>query len=292
MSIKHSLLSLSYLPLRARHSVSNIFNAGKKNRRLRVMLCHDIAPDKYGVFRKKIEWLSKRWNFINADEFVELLSGKKEITQDSLLLTFDDGFNSDRIVADEILNPIGIKALFFVISDFVELEDKNEQAKFIKNNLYPPSSGEDLPSHIADIRNMSINDLKHLVENGHTIGSHTATHARLSEIRDEQKLINEIVLSADRLEELIGVKINHFSFTFGNLASFSKQALGVARNRFPYIYTGMRGDNSLHVPSWAIRRDTIAVKDSLHLVGAFLEGAVDFRYRESLEKYESWGRGE
>ena len=41
---------------------------------------------------------------------------------------------------------------------------------------------------------MSINDLKILLNNGHTIGGHTKTHARLSQIKDENKLVNEIIL--------------------------------------------------------------------------------------------------
>ena len=51
----------------------------------------------------------------------------------------------------------------------------------------------------------------------------------------------------------------------------------------------MRGDNSKSMNSWAIRRDTIDMEDSLQLMASFLEGVADFRYLSALEKYESWG---
>lgn len=291
MSIYRKLLPITYYPLACMNKVSNIikpFN-NKKNAKLRVLLFHDIAPDQYNIFRSQIEWLAKKWQFISPQDFAKALSGETVINKDSLLLTFDDGFSSDRVVVEDILNPLGIKGLFFVISEFAKLHIRTDQISFIQNNLYPASCGEQVPPHVDALANMSFADLEYLIETGHTIGSHTATHARLSEINDHQTLVEEIVNSADFLEKKLGIKIEHFSYSFGNLNSFCAEALSIARKRFPYIYTGMRGDNSKPVQPWAIRRDTIAISDSLSLIGAFTEGAADFRYKKNLMEYESWG---
>jgi len=286
MSIGHDLLSFTYKPLVALNIVSRSFKPKGEGGRLRVLLFHDLAPNQYDLFREKIEWLSRRWKFVSPEQFGDMLTGGKPIEVDSLLLTFDDGFCSDRVVAEKILNPMGIKALFFVISEFSKLEDKDEQMKFISNNLYP---GERVPENVTHMKNMSIADLKYLVETGHTIGSHTTSHLSLSSVADGEALVNEIVSGADWLEDQLDAKIVHFAYSFGNLASFSREALNIARTRFPYIFTGMRGDNSKSKLPWAIRRDTIAVSDTLSLVGAFVEGAADFRYKKNLRVYESWG---
>ena len=45
---------------------------------------------------------------------------------DNLMITFDDGFFSNRDIAEKILNPMGIQALFFVVSDFVNIDDHDE----------------------------------------------------------------------------------------------------------------------------------------------------------------------
>ena len=73
-----------------------------------------------------------------------------------------------------------------------------------------------------------------------------------------------------------------------DVSYFNKNALEIARSRFPYIYTGMRGDNAKSMNPWAIRRDTIAIEDSLHLMGSLLEGLADFRYKKDFATYESW----
>ena len=286
MSIRHALLSLSYRPLAVINYAFKSIGLSSKCGRLRVLLFHDIAPNQYGLFKDKIEWLSKRWKFVNPEHFGNMLTGKTPVENDSLLLTFDDGFYSDRIVAEKILNPMGIRALFFVISEFSKLDDRGDQMKFISDNLYP---GERVPENTKHMRNMSITDLRYLVGTGHTIGSHTTSHLRLSTIAEEAALFNEIVSGADWLQDQLNVNIDHFAYSFGDLASFSREALNMARVRFPYIYTGMRGDNSKSLQPWAIRRDAIAVKDSLNLVGAFTEGVADFRYKKNLRIYESWG---
>lgn len=289
MSVGHTLLSLSYKPLAVINFVRRSFMFNSECGRLRVLLFHDVAPNDYKLFKEKIEWLSRQWKFVSPEQFVNMLTGKIPVDVDSLLLTFDDGFYSDRVVAENILNPMGIRALFFVISEFSKLNDEKEQFKFISENLYPPSSGESIPNHLKNMRNMSIEDLRYLVKTGHSIGSHTTSHQRLSSISCEEALVEEIVAGADWLQSQLKTPVEHFSFSFGNLSSFSKEALNVARARFPYIYTGMRGDNSKSVPPWAIRRDTIAMNDSLSLVGAFIEGAADIRYNKNLKVYESWG---
>ena len=40
---------------------------------------------------------------------------------------------------------------------------------------------------------MNIEDIKSLIQNGHTIGGHTKTHSQLSKIDDEKNLYQEIV---------------------------------------------------------------------------------------------------
>ena len=136
---------------------------------------------------------------------------------------------------------------------------------------------------------MNVGDLAYLLEEKHSIGAHTKTHARLSELKSETDLVEEIIGSAGRLESKLGVSIRHFAFPFGNLVSFSPDALAVAHRRFEFIYSAIRGDNLNNTPTWAIRRDAISCSDSLSLVGALLEGGADFLYKRDVKTLESWG---
>lgn len=284
MSIKHSLLALAYHPLKLCNSIL-AKGKGQKSGRLRVLIYHDIAPADKDLFRSQLSWLSRSWRFISPIECSAMLSGELAIDEDSLLLTFDDGFYSNRQIAETVLNPMGIKALFFIISEFSLLSKASDCRDFVSRNICPGLSPENIPPHL---RNMSLDDLAYLLDTGHTIGAHTASHARLSKLPQEH-LVDEIVLSANSIEKELGIKIKHFAYTFGDLGSFSPAALEVARSRFDFIHTGLRGFNCHLTPSWAIRRDSIDPNNSFPLVGALLEGGVDFLYKPDLEIYESWG---
>lgn len=284
MSLKHRLLAAAYQPLKLSNALLRQMG-GHQGGRLRVLLYHDITPADEARFATQLRWLSRTWRFITPSSFASMIAGEESVPEDCLLLSFDDGFASNRRIAETVLNPMGIKALFFIVSEFAALSDTADWRGFVAQNIYPSLQPEDVPAHW---RNMSWDDLAYLLETGHSIGCHTANHARLSQVASED-LEAEIIGSADVLERRLGIKVEHLAYTFGNLASFSKAALVVARSRFKYIYTGLRGDNASGVPSWAIRRDAIAATDPLSLVGALLEGGADRLYADNLAEYESWG---
>ena len=286
MSFIHSLIATSYYPI----SISNRFFRFIRimhNDRLRVIHYHDVSPQMMDPFEKQIHWLSRHWNFISPDQFAAMIKGEEPIRGPNLLLTFDDGYLSCRKIAERILNPLEIKALFFVSTAFINLNQNEDYQSFIKNNIFPEAVIETVPNHCY-CRNLSWNDLRWLLKTGHSIGGHTHTHACLSKINNIEEMKNEIVKSADILENKLGIEINHFSFPFGTLASFNQQALEIARKRFNFIYTGFRGDNAINPPPWAIRRDCLNPNNSLNLIGSLLEGCTDCYYSKYLSQYESW----
>ena len=83
---------------------------GIKNNKLRVLLFHYIPHAETKIFKEKLIWLKKYWNFIDPDTFNLMLKGEKKIIGNNLLLTFDDGYLSDYYITKEVLNPMGIKA--------------------------------------------------------------------------------------------------------------------------------------------------------------------------------------
>jgi peptidoglycan/xylan/chitin deacetylase (PgdA/CDA1 family) len=247
--------------------MSNMFARENKSR-LRVLIYHDVSPENEERFLNQLLFLAKTWNFISTEEFSSIIDGKTSLDHDSLLLTFDDGFSSCRRISESILNPMSISALFFVVSEFVKLSG-DDWREFVAGNINPDEHKNKIPEH--------------------SVGAHTATHARLSNV-SPRDLGTEIIKSADDLEVLLNTRIDHFAYTFGDLNSFSEDALTVARNRFKYIHTGMRGDNASNVMPWCICRDSIKASDSHSLIGAFLEGGADFLYDKKLATYKYWGR--
>jgi len=261
--------------------------------RLRVLLYHDISTDEEDNFYNQLVWLKKNWNIVTPLQFEEMITGKIPIIGNNLLITFDDGLISNRVVAEKILNPMGIKAIFFVISEFIKIKDHSEARKFVSKYIIPESSIKNIPS---DWRNLQLFDLLALINQGHTIGHHTKMHKRLSESTSKDELKGEIVLSAQEMALKLDIEIKHFAYTFGDIDSFSKEALLLASTHFGFIYSGLRGNNGNYTSPMAIRRDATSTQYlnneykifNNKLLDAFLDGFADFRYSSSRKKLDSW----
>jgi peptidoglycan/xylan/chitin deacetylase (PgdA/CDA1 family) len=278
------ILSASYYPLRLVRSIREPLGSVSRDR-LRVLLYHDVAPEEQERFAAQLRWLARRWTFVGPDQFAAMVSGHAPVRGANLLLTFDDGFATNRVVAEQVLAPLGIRALFFVVSELVALESAQEARRFLTRRMWPGMREESAPAHWDSMRWA---DLEALLEQGHAIGAHTATHARLSEVATEAELVREISESADCLERRLGTRVHSFAYPFGNLESFSPAALAVARRRFEFLFSGLRGENHGGVSPLALRRDSASPSDSLGLLGALLEGAADARYAPSRSTLDAW----
>jgi len=284
---KSDVLKRLYFPLKIINNIIEFFGIKSKDS-LRVLTYHDIAPYDYDSFEKQLRWLSRSWKFITPEQFSAMVSGNKKIKGRNLLITFDDGFLSNRIVAEKILNPMKIKAIFFCVSDFIDISKEDEVVKFMKDKIYLTKSSKKLPTNW---KNMKWDDLSALLDQGHTIGAHTKSHARLSTLLDKEKLEREIIYSADVIEKKLGIEIDHFAYPFGGINSINQQAIDIALTRFKYIFSGIRGVNS--AGNYGIYRDACANQDSKlnyyvfsnNLIGSFLEGVADPYYYKKRKTF-------
>jgi peptidoglycan/xylan/chitin deacetylase (PgdA/CDA1 family) len=260
--------------------------------RLRVLLYHDIQEDQEESFYEQLNWLKREWNFVTPDQFEKMILGEMPIKGNNLLLTFDDGMLSNLAIAENILNKLDIKAIFFVISEFIKIKDTFKVKQFVSKYILDGFNINNCPKTWS---NLQSTDLKKLIKQGHTIGSHTKTHKRLSNCNSKSELEEEIIMSAKNIELILGIEIKHFAYTFGDIDSFSKDALLIAKSKFSFIYSGLRGDNSKLTSPFAIRRDAASIQSPVEykilnnkLLGAFLDGFSDFHYKSSREKIDFW----
>lgn len=259
---------------------------GREKDSLRILLCHNIEPNDFEWFEKNLLKLQYKWRFITPNEFEKHMSGEARLSGKCLLLTFDDGFKSNRFVAEHILEKLGIRAIFFVVTKYIDTKDINQSRSFYARNIMPGANLD----QVKKVENMNWDDLRWLVSHGHLIGSHTMTHRRLSEISKDSDLFNEINYSGNRIEEELGNSIRHFAFPFGDINSLSKNALQYVFNRYDYVYSGLRGDNAKNINNISIRRDALNPYKSNLILDVFLSGAADMFYRRSRLKLDKWAK--
>ncbi|MGA1823464.1 MAG: polysaccharide deacetylase family protein [bacterium] len=245
---------------------------------LKILIYHDIPYKDFDKFEAQIKWIRSRYEFARSDDLENILAGQIEYTGTKVLLTFDDGFKSNALLAEKVLNPLGIQAVFFIPPGFINAKNRDEQRTFIAKNIYKPClKPEEIPDDMAP---MDWQDLECLLDHRHTIGSHTINHRRLSALESDEELRCEIIEGGDILQKKLGVDIEHFSFPFGDIDSIDSRAMKIIRERYKYCYSGIRGNNSINTNPYAILRDPVSVDDPPAYFRFILENGLGFLYRK------------
>lgn len=169
-----------------------------------------------------------------------LIHRLNEVSTLDVTLTFDDGFRSS---AETIASLQNKKVLFFICPEFIERATRGGWEDFFSSRLLRKEDPTD-PTLRDAVRPASWDELRSLVRLGHTIGSHTMTHARLSRLRSRRELEHEIRASADIIEDKLQVPVESLSYPFGDVASIGPDALELIRQRYRYCYSGVRGNNT------------------------------------------------
>lgn len=253
---------------------SHFLDPFKKKNILRILVYHHIEKKYFSRFENQLKILSKDWKFITPSQFEDHVNKKKILKGRNLLITFDDGFKSNFFVEKKILEKFDIKAIFFVPSDFIKLNSHSKTQKFINENILDHIR----PKNFEKLKSMTVKDLKVLLKKGHTIGCHTKTHANLASIENFFELKKEILHSAKNLENLLKVDITHFAYTYGNYESISKRSFMIAKKKYRFIYSCLRGNNFYNEKNTLIKRDTVYLENSNNLLKIFLSGIIDLKY--------------
>jgi len=243
---------------------------------VRILLFHEIKPSQREVFEALIRFLLDRYGFISPEDFNRgIRTGGVRF-----ILSFDDGFISQCQAARDVLDPLGIKALFFVCPRFIGLAGK-EAAAFLKGPMRRPDFSEATP----ELHPPSWEELFALSQRGHQIGSHTLNHASLSALSDEETRAEEIIRSGDDLEKKLGKGIDWFAYPFGSLANIDARSLQMVGRRYRYCCSGLRGINTDRTHRLCLTREVIDLDQPLdHLKGIAL-GGFDFYYYFKQKKF-------
>ena len=231
---------------------------------------HHVPDTDFGWIEEFIDGLLEKYEFLSPNE---ILSGKT-LVDNKLLLSFDDGFLSQKRLTNKILDPRNIKAVFFVPTSFISLRGE-EAFEFAKTRFFPNSYPQDLSFGAYDA--MSWSDLSSLLDNDHVIGGHTGTHPQLSMLTNDQQR-QEIVDSADILGEKLGISIKQFAYPFGSIQAVNRASVDIAQERFEISYSNIRGMLDEQASSHFLFRQNIVPGMPMWMAMAAVEGRLDWWY--------------
>lgn len=135
------------------------------------------------VFEKQMKYLSdNNYHPIAFNTYADSLKNNIELPSKAIVLSFDDGWETQYKYAVPILEKYNFTATFFIVS-----------------------------SYVGGKKYMNWNELEDLVVHNFEIGSHTKTHPMLTKV-DSKKLINELTESKKILEKKLKIKITTLAY--------------------------------------------------------------------------------
>lgn len=195
-------------------------------------------------FEKQMRYLHRSgYTPVPLDKFVDMLDGKDACPEHSVVITFDDGFECLVNKALPVLQKYDIPSTVFVPSDLI-----GDNNAWMHNRGFPRR------------RLLTKPQLLELSNAGVSIGSHTRTHVRLTDISND-RLGDEINTSKKILEDAVGCKVDYFAYPYG---LYNEQTLAVVKRAgYRAACSTRSGFNRLNIDRYALRRIEIYGSDSI-----------------------------
>ena len=119
----------------------------KKALSVPVLMYHHVSEHKGALvtmtpenFESHAKFLAESgYKTLSLDEFFAFKKGELELPKKSVLITFDDGWIDNYLVAYPILKKYSLKATIFVVTDWIERSSEDKRAS---NDIYIPNHNE------------------------------------------------------------------------------------------------------------------------------------------------------
>lgn len=212
---------------------------------------------------------------LSLDELERILAGDIPCPPRAVMVTFDDGYADNGLVAHAIARKIGVRVNFFLPTGII-------------GRATWPYMGERTAQeqwHMAHFpslwRPLNWDEVRQMRSEGASFGCHGFIHRRLSRL-DGEELNDEVLRSLVAFEIHLGETTSHFSIPWGDHTAYNDAAITALRaHGFQYIYTTT--PLRLHFPfvpaTELIPRISIREHDGPAAFARKLRGAHDWMQR-------------
>lgn len=225
----------------------------------RILTYHKVSDDlqdSYTVrtthFRDHMAWLADNFRVVSLEEAAEPLCSGTIPDENTVAVTFDDGYFEAATLVRETLEKYSIPATFFVVTRVL---DRNGNA--------------------ANSPFMTWNQVRQLADAGFSIGSHTMSHLSLGELGPSE-VRKQLVRSRERILQELGIAPKGLSYPYGTARDVSLSIAGQAAEAgYDYAVTALHGLNHAGCNAFMLRRTTIGAGDGLRTFRMILRGNLD-----------------
>lgn len=252
---------------------------------IRITLSHHVSPDEHANFARLIDQLCTARAPMNAGDIVSSYAGQAQGMSSfdgrRLAFTFDDGLLSSFQATESILNPRGIKAIFFIPTKILGFTSPDEMRDFFRRNVYRRASGQLAPHKYET---MSIDHLRELHQQGHTVLPHTHSHVSLLAVKTAEDVDRELRAPKLLLEDLLQSPSDGFAFPFGTDRDVHASAYDAIRRLYPVCFTGLGGVNVSTTDRHCLYRDCVHPHHQPEHVANVSSGVFDLYYKHKMRR--------
>ena len=227
--------------------------------KLTIFNLHSTSEEFFPQYKSLLSRLKNEGDFINPSNIDDFFNNKTK-GKSLFLLTFDDGFKNNLKFAKQVLTPLNIKAIFFIIPKFIYSYKKKTNYEYFRK-LYPSQKYRLNKKNFNQFVPLSKKNINKLVDLGHTIGMHGLEHENFGDLTKDKVKGN--IKKGIKIFSELGIKVEHFAYPFGDKNSFNNQSNIIIKSYFKYIYSGLRGFNYSKI----IKRNTVLKDTPYHPMG-------------------------
>ena len=244
---------------------------------IRVTFTHGVGHALLDNFRTSIQYLREVRTPLSPETFFAILDGRTRQDRNSFLVTFDDGLLSSYQAAREVLDPMGIKAVFFVPTRILNLTTESDTRRFASEQLHRDAGRAATLTH-EQCAVMTGDHLKDLDARGHMVCPHTHNHVFLCDIRDHETANTELIRPKSIVEDLLGRNVRAFAFPVGTERQAGAFAYSIIRSHYDFCFTALNGINTPRTVRHCLHRDCLPPDAPLEYVRLVFSGNYDAYY--------------
>jgi peptidoglycan/xylan/chitin deacetylase (PgdA/CDA1 family) len=243
---------------------------------IRIVMTHHVFDEDLEQFDHIVRFLGIDRQFIDPPQFFRHYgeSSPEPIVARSLLWTFDDGLLSAYTAAQQVLNPIGVKAIFFIPTAILDFRTPEQMREFAHTRILFGARAVNALRREEYIT-MSAEHLQELHEQGHTILPHTHSHVRACEIATSKDVALELIRPRRILEGLLQSPAGAVAIPVGTPATVSTYSYRQIASIYSACFTGLGGPNTPSTDPRFLRRDSIHPWYSVEHARNIVDGIFD-----------------
>ena len=212
------------------------FQIHKRTNRIkgaRIIYYHEVDKN---IFEKHIKYIRQNYDIISLDELLECIKNDKIIPDNSVIITFDDGYKSLYYNVYPIVKKYKIPITIYVVPDVVNKKipfwwDVIDNIKKIDKNIPNVTQLKNMPNEekekivnsyrdekpdlYAEHNSLDWNQINEMIESKLvSIQSHSSTHPILTQMSYDEVSV-EIKKSKQNIQDKTGTEVVHFAYPSG-----------------------------------------------------------------------------